>query len=59
MNKFSLQSFFKVVELLVFLFEDLILGMIHILVFVIFLNNRKIVDGKVNVDVAGIIIQIH
>lgn len=59
MIKFILKTFFKVIEWLFFFLEDFILRMIQVFVFVIFFDDGKIVDGKINIDIARIFIQIH
>lgn len=59
MIKFILKTFFKVIEWLFFFLEDFILRMIQVFVFIIFFDDGKIVDGKINIDIARIFIQIH
>ena len=59
MIKFNLKTFFKVIEWLFFFLEDFILRMIQVFVFIIFFDDGKIVDGKINIDIARIFIQIH
>lgn len=59
MIKFILKTFFKVIEWLFFFLEDFILRMIQVFIFIIFFDDGKIVDGKINIDIARIFIQIH
>ncbi len=54
-----LESLFKRLKFIVFLLWDFVLGMVHVFIFVVFLDDWKIVDRKIDVDVSRVVFEVQ